>query len=325
MNKPDKEKITVEGLIDEFNMEESENGLAPAEGKKPGKGRVVLFRKPGKKDIKQLALMAVITIAIIVIGVSIPVLVVSRYTSARALPEGQAEIEAFQPYGADQLDKELPFLRAIQQWESEIYCGLYGCNSSVEFSVFSSNDYSEIGIVSDNPYVDTEDECFFVLSQTVCDTLGGELIPQFSGNEMGADALFLYGDPGLGSEYSDSNAIIERSTGAPLRYSIQFAAPTDAVSGDMEGTMESLSESVISIYEDYTGLDFQGTDDTFFYDADNEWDYSYYCSVRTPDERLILNINIGTGYYWTEPEYAGDTYHPTEDYLWTIEFIFIEG
>lgn len=324
MKNPDK-NTADEMMIDErSNVDNMAEVGAPGSDSVPARKRAsakhAVIRRPCKDDIKQMIMMTIITIAIILAGVSVPALVVSKHTSAAALPAGETQVEDIKSYGAEAMEVEM---QVAEAWGELTYIDYYYYENVCQpsFSVDSSDRYAGIGSVSEDPHGDGRDECFYALTELTCQTLGGEIPSHWDGFDNGSRLMILSADLSMGEPIGNTFSILDSSNGLPLEYRIRFIAPHDYIDeADIEGVMTQLTHDIISAYNEYTGLEFVDDDDQnlWYTDEGTGWDYYICNTVRSTDGRMEIYMWIESGYFWA---YEDGEYSPTDNFIWDVSVV----
>ena len=270
------------------------------------------MKKISSTDIKKLAITAGVTVAVVFCGLAVPALILNRKASVSALPHGEININEVQPYGADTIRNQTDLLNALQAydhfWETT---DSYDPSEETPLRRATlANNYSEIGIISGGDASGEGDEFMYALNQEIGEVFpGGKLPDYYSVFQFDEDFMLLYHD-------FDKQLYIDSRSGVPLGGYVRFFSSED-YSHDMLPTMVY---AIAQLYTRYTGLAFVDDLGVEYESHESDWDHYYCHNIATSDGSFTLYITIDSGWYWTEPEFEGDSWHSTDRYQWDIYF-----
>ena len=267
--------------------------------------------KNKNSSIKNTLIFIAVSALIIAVGVSVPFGLLALKSRQSNLPGGVVDAENIQPYGSNTIHMEKSIVEAIN-----FYCSDKSIFSQVKKTWIATkeNDFNEIGIQNrlyeeGNPRSDE-----FV--NTLDDIIKNSLVESGFGN-----AIIVSSTEEISNEHTlykisaqDNNTIVimDGDTGVPVVSTISVITSVNPASVNRA----SLRSEIVSLYQDYTGLDF------VYLNSDpgsiDDYDSFYLYEIENTDHTVRLTIVINSGWYWLPPDSNSEDWQPTDKYIWTI-------
>ena len=267
--------------------------------------------KNKNSSIKNTLIFIAVSALIIAVGVSVPFGLLALKSRQSNLPGGVVDAENIQPYGSNTIHMEKSIVEAIN-----FYCSDKSIFSQVNKTWIATkeNDFNEIGIQNrlyeeGNPRSDE-----FV--NTLDDIIKNSLVESGFGN-----AIIVSSTEEISNEHTlykisaqDNNTIVimDGDTGVPVVSTISVITSVNPASVNRA----SLRSEIVSLYQDYTGLDF------VYLNSDpgsiDDYDSFYLYEIENTDHTVRLTIVINSGWYWLPPDSNSEDWQPTDKYIWTI-------
>jgi len=275
--------------------------------------------------LKRPFLLIAMTLAIVVIGLGIPMALLGLQTRQAALPKGNVAVDEIQPYGADIIEMESAVISSIrtasniESADDWTYLDSILQDPPEGKKATLSNYYGELEL-KDRSRNDLTYEFYYEVYDLIADNFGGVLPEQVTISTIADPSdlsrnVVLVTDPANYNNY----ALLDPSTGIPIAMSVE-------VVNQSVPDLDLFWNDLFNLYSDYLGIALFANDQTYRnYEWSGDYDSWYSNEVMTSDEKLDLFVYISSGWYWTEPEYDGDDWHPTDSYIWTIAFELYEN
>ncbi|MCQ2532306.1 MAG: hypothetical protein MJ093_06340 [Saccharofermentans sp.] len=267
--------------------------------------------KNKNSSIKNTLIFIAVSALIIAVGVSVPFGLLALKSRQSNLPGGVVDAENIQPYGSNTIHMEKSIVEAIN-----FYCSDKSIFSQVDKTWIATkeNDFNEIGIQNrlyeeGNPrsdeFVNTLDD---IITNSLAESGFGNAIIVSSTEEISNEHT-LYK---ISAQDNNTIVIMDGDTGVPVVSTISVITSVNPASVNRA----SLRSEIVSLYQDYTGLDF------VYLNSDpgsvDDYDSFYLYEIENTDHTVRLTIVINSGWYWLPPDSNSEDWQPTDKYIWTI-------
>lgn len=267
--------------------------------------------KNKNSSIKNTLIFIAVSALIIAVGVSVPFGLLALKSRQSNLPGGVVDAENIQPYGSNTIHMEKSIVEAIN-----FYCSDKSIFSQVDKTWIATkeNDFNEIGIQNrlyeeGNPrsdeFVNTLDD---IITNSLAESGFGNAIIVSSTEEISNEHT-LYK---ISAQDNNTIVIMDGDTGVPVVSTISVITSVNPASVNRA----SLRSEIVSLYQDYTGLDF------VYLNSDpgsiDDYDSFYLYEIENTDHTVKLTIVINSGWYWLPPDSNSEDWQPTDKYIWTI-------